>query len=273
MTRLGRELLLRARPPGDRRRDERGHCAVCGQETRFAFNSWVLPRELVEDLEDSSLATAFARRESLFCRRCGSNLRVRRIAETLLGHYAESASSLAELVREPRFRELELAELNAVGALHPFLAAHPRLTYAEYPDEDFRGLSYANGSFDLLLTSDTLEHVPDPRRALDESRRVLRLGGRHVFTVPLVPSRPQTLVRARDEPGGAVHLVPPQHHGRGSGIFSLLTRKHDDLLAYTDFALDLLDELRGAGFDPEARFLREADPDSDLGIVISARAV
>jgi len=246
---------------------------VCGQETTFAFNSWVLPRELVEELGDASLVAAFARRESLFCRACGSNLRVRRIAETLLGHYAQSASSLAELVREPRFGEIELAELNAAGALHPFLATHPRLTYAEYPDEDLRKLSYADGSFDLLLTSDTLEHVPDPRRALRESRRVLRPGGRHVFTVPLVPSRPRTLVRARDEPGGTVHLVRPQHHGRGSGIFALLTRRHDDLLAYTDFALDLLDELRAAGFDPEARFLREADPDSDLGIVISARAV
>ena len=50
--------------------------------------------------------------------------------------------------------------------------------------------------FDLVLTSETLEHVPDPRLALRETLRVLRPGGRHVFTVPL-ESAARRRVRAK----------------------------------------------------------------------------
>ena len=128
--------------------------------------------------------------------------------------------------------------------MHPFLAAHPRLAYSEYPEEDLMALSYSDGRFDLVLTSDTLEHVPDPRVALRETRRVLKSGGRHVLTVPLDPRRARTRLRAG---------LPEQHHGRGGGPFSLVTRQAD-MLAHTDFGADVPDLLREAGFEPETYF-------------------
>lgn len=186
----------------------------------------------------------FVDRESQLCSECGSNRRVRRLAETLLGIYGEGAASIPELVAEERFRALEVAEINSIGRMHAFLAPHPRLTYSEYPEQDLMGLSYPNAGFDLVLTSDTLEHVPDPRVALREIRRVLRAGGRHVFTVPLDPRRERT--RSRDG-------LAPQHHGRGGGPFSLVTRQAD-MLAHTDFGTDVPELLREAGFEPESRF-------------------
>jgi SAM-dependent methyltransferase len=259
MSALGMRLLRVARPPGDRRRDERGHCSACGAETRFVFNSWLLPPDA--DDEWGEWAEEFARRETMICSECSATLRVRRLADVLLEHYAQAAASLAQLVDEPAFRELDVAEVNSAGALHPFLAQLPRLRYSEYgadevPSEDLTSLSYDDASLDLVLTSETLEHVPDWRRALVETRRVLRRGGRHVFTVPLVPTRLTTEdVTARG-----------WHHARGRGPYRLVGR-HGDMLVHTEFGRDLLDALRQWRFAPELHFEGEA------ASVVCARAV
>ncbi len=161
------------------------------------------------------------------------------MAAVLLELYGAQVASIAALVDEERFASLLVAELNMVGRMHPFLAKHPGLTFAEYPEEDVHALSYADASFDLVLTSDTLEHVADPMSGFAELRRVLRPGGRHVFTVPVDPARART--HSRDG-------LPAQHHGRGGGPYALVSRKAD-MLAYTEFGADLPDLLDAVGFE------------------------
>ena len=229
-------LLLHLRPLGDRRRDRHGACSVCGLSTRFVRNSWVLPADLAR-----IAPPGLADRESLLCASCGSSLRVRSLADVLLEHYGTTSRSAVELVEEDGFRALDVLELNGVGRLHPVLARSPRLVHAEYPEEDMQALTYGEGSFDLVLTSETLEHVPDFRQALRESRRVLRPGGRHVFTTPLDTRLEHT--RSRDG-------LPAMHHGRGGGPFALVTRR-DDMVVYTDFGRDLPALVAEAGFDVE----------------------
>ena len=252
-------LLRVLRPPGDRRRDERGRCSACGAETRFVFNSWLLPPDA--DDEWGEWAEEFARRETMICSGCSATLRVRRLAEVLVAHYGLGAGCLAELVEEPGFRELDVAEVNSIGAVHPLLARLPKLRYSEYgaatvPSEDLTSLSYDAASLDLVLTSETLEHVPDWPRALAETRRVLRPGGRHVFTVPLVPTR-----QATEDVGDR-----GWHHARGRGPFRLVGR-HGDMLVRTEFGRDLLDSLRHERFEPELHF------EGDAASVVCARAV
>lgn len=46
-------------------------------------------------------------------------------------------------------------------------------------------LPFADGSFDLVVLADVMEHVPDPRGSLAEIGRVLRPGGRLVAVTPL----------------------------------------------------------------------------------------
>jgi SAM-dependent methyltransferase len=227
-------LLLHLRPPGDRRHDAHGRCAVCGAVGRQVRNGWVLSGDLRR-----RYGAALADRESLFCEHCGCSLRVRRIAEVLVSLYGTAAATLAELVREDAFRALRIAEINSVGRMHPILAEAPGLVHVEYPEEDIQALSWADASFDLVLTSETLEHVPDPRRALRETLRVLHPGGRHVFTVPVEASLADTRSRAG---------LPPEHHGRGGGPFALVTRRAD-MLVHTDFGGDLVDVVRAEGFD------------------------
>jgi SAM-dependent methyltransferase len=232
----GLRLMLHVRPPGDRDGDRRGQCSVCGSEARFVRNRWLIPRELLR-----AAPPGFVDRESSLCSCCGSSGRVRAVGAALVGLYGVTATSVAGLVEEPAFRSLEIAEVNAIGRMHGFLARHPRLTYVEYPREDLHSLSYPDASFDLVLTSDTLEHVEDPRRALREVRRVLRPGGRHVFTVPADPRRDVTSSRSG---------LPPEHHGRGGGPFALVTRRAD-LLAHTDFGADVPELLAEAGYVPD----------------------
>jgi SAM-dependent methyltransferase len=277
--RFGRQVLTNVRPLRDRRNDERGNCSVCGRNSVFAFNSWVIPLDLHASWGDANVSSAYIRRESLFCRSCGSSLRVRRIADVLLSAFEPDASSVAELVHQDRFRQLDVAEINAigaVGALHPFLARSPRLAFSEYRgperlgemvdgtrNEDICRLTYADKSFDLVLSSDTLEHVPDFRAALRETRRVLRPGGRHVFTVPIVASRLTTEARARiNAEGEVVHLMPALYHGRGAGLYRYLP-VGNDLLTFTEFGMDLLQHIREAGF--EAEVLRAEDDQDGTG--------
>jgi SAM-dependent methyltransferase len=226
-------LMLHLRPPRDRTGDRNGHCSVCGADARFVRNSWMLPAEFAR-----SWPSGYADRESLLCSECGSSARVRGVADALVSLYGTGASSVSDLVEEDSFRSLRIAELNAIGRMHPVLERLPDLTYAEYPEEDVMALSYADATFDLVLTSDTLEHVEDPVKGMEEIRRVLRPGGRHVFTVPIKPG----LATSRSREGEV-----PEYHGRGGGPFALVTRKAD-MLAHTDFGADLPDWLDRAGF-------------------------
>jgi len=49
---------------------------------------------------------------------------------------------------------------------------------------DGRHLPYPTGAFATVVSNSVLEHVPDVVRVLGEAGRVLRIGGRFVFTVP-----------------------------------------------------------------------------------------
>jgi SAM-dependent methyltransferase len=287
-TRFGRTVLLHVRPRGDRLRDEPGFCSACGAVSVFAFNSWVIPEDLQASWNDRSVSFAYLKRESLFCRYCCSSLRVRRIASVLVSLYGESAKSMAELVLEDQFRRLDIAEINTIGSLgslHVFLSRLPHLAFSEYRgserlgelvrgvrNEDICRLTYPEAAFDLVLSSDTLEHVPDFEVALKETRRVLRPGGRHVFTVPIVGTRSATEVRARlDSDGHLLHVLPPLYHGRGAGLFRYLP-VGDDLLTFTEFGRDLTDHMQKAGFEPEVFASGAENDESGATLVFAGRA-
>jgi SAM-dependent methyltransferase len=61
---------------------------------------------------------------------------------------------------------------------------------------DMRRLPLPDGSFDSVLAVQSIEHVPDPERALSEAARVLRRGGAAVFVTPnrLTFARPDEII-------------------------------------------------------------------------------
>ena len=129
-------MLLNLRPPRDRRADEAGRCVACGADTIFAFNSWTIPDGLHAFWADPNVSRAYTRRESMFCRSCCSNLRVRRIAEVLVALYGPpGCGSFAELIEDPALRVLDVAEINTIGSLgslHTLLQRLPRLMFSDY---------------------------------------------------------------------------------------------------------------------------------------------
>jgi SAM-dependent methyltransferase len=104
-------------------------------------------------------------------------------------------------------------------------------------------LRYADASFDLVVTSETLEHVPDFERALGEIRRVLRPDGQHIFTVPLLWDRPTRRRATLGEDGKAEHRLPPSYHGPPGG--------RDDFLVFFEFGSDFPEAVAAAGFEVE----------------------
>jgi SAM-dependent methyltransferase len=172
-----------------------GRCLTCDHRTLFVETGpW-----LVNDY---------------LCARCHSNPRWRGIIHVLNSQF-------------PDWRDLAIHECGAAGAAtRKFRREATGYTSSRYllplvprgdvvggvSCQDIEDLTFASESFDLLITQDVLEHVLRPDRAVAEIARVLRLGGAHVFTVPIYHGR-RTLVRAVPSDYGIEHLMPPDYHG------------------------------------------------------------
>ncbi|MEQ9507131.1 MAG: class I SAM-dependent methyltransferase [Hyphomonas sp.] len=80
--------------------------------------------------------------------------------------------------------------------------------------ESLEALTFPNGAFDLIITQDVMEHVLDPEAAFREIGRVLRPGGAHIFTVPLVRKTEASRPRAQRLSEGTIdYLLPAEYHG------------------------------------------------------------
>ena len=145
------------------------------------------------------------------CIRCRANLRYE-----LLAQYVRRNA--------PHLEYLDVLELDPGSPLQPILRAARRYTRSFFrPDvepgsrrvdgvvcEDITRLTFGEASLDLIVSSDVLEHVPDPAAAFRESARVLRPGGVHIFTVP-----PKSVTRQRaalDQGGIKILVDPPEYH-------------------------------------------------------------
>lgn len=164
-----------------------------------------------------------------------------------------SLVSVLQTVR-PGFAGEAVYELSARGPLVEFLRARlARFTCSEYFDDvppgerrdgvlcqDVQRLTFADGSFDVVTSTEVFEHVPDDARGFREVRRVLRPGGAFVFTVPLSGAE-ATAERARLADGRIEHLLAPEYHGDR-------IRGQHRVLAFRNYGRDIIARLRTAGF-------------------------
>ena len=149
---------------------------------------------------------------------------------------------------------MQVYELSADGPFVEHLRKKTRTAaFSEYhPDippgtlwrgvrcEDVQALTFADASFDLVTHSEVFEHVPDDARGFAELRRVLKPGGKMLFTVPLFDA-PRTVERARLGEAGIDYLLPLEYH---VDPFN----GNAQVLVFRDYGRDIVQRLERAGF-------------------------
>lgn len=216
--------LVRSRSPVD----DTQICATCGH-SNFGHLDVLDPR-LIEDWQlNTSEANYINRQQGSFCRVCGANMRSQVLARAIASFLGrtEPLIQVINALRPPH----RVLEINDAGTLGPILTCMPNHLLATYPEVDMMALPYETGSFDLVVHSDTLEHVPDPIAALAECLRVLKPGGACVFTVPMVVDR-----MSRDRAG-----LSKSYHGAYDNA-------PEDYVVQTEFGADAWTYASRAGF-------------------------
>lgn len=206
-------------------------CPVCGGAS--FHQQKVLWPELIAQWQLAPEEVQYIDQQQGFaCRDCGNNLRTMTLAAAMTDAFGH-AGSLRELcLSEARLRDLHLLEINSAGELTAVFRLLPHHSLVSYPEFDLQQMNLPDDSVDIIIHSDTLEHVPDSLQALRECRRVLKEGGHLFYTVPVVVGR---LSRSR------AGLSPSYHGTREAGAA-------DDYRVQTEYGADFWCEVFAAGF-------------------------
>jgi SAM-dependent methyltransferase len=106
--------------------------------------------------------------------------------------------------------------------------------------QDLEQLTFADESFDVIITEDVLEHVRHYEMAFKEIYRVLKPKGVHVFTVPIGLMQ-NTVIRVDTSGTEDIFLMPPEYHGD--------SLRNEGILAYRNFGKDTPELLKEFGFE------------------------
>jgi Methyltransferase domain len=185
-----------------------GRCPSCDQESRFvAHTDWL--------------------RDGFLCQKCGSVPRERAVMlaiETFFPGWRDAV--VHESSPSQRATSARLArECRDYTGSQYFPDGKPGEWRDGHLHQDLENQSFADGSVDLHVSQDVLEHVFDPAAVFREVARTLKPGGMHIFTTPLVRKEQPSRRRARLLPDGEVrNLLPAEFHGNPiSGEGSLVT--------------------------------------------------
>ena len=220
-------------------------CVVCGGRT-FRHNP-VIWDELAREWQLNDEERAYVdRQQGTSCIDCGANLRIMALAKAV-GSAVGTRLPLRHAVEHGLLADWKVLDCNGAEGISATLSVLPGYLRADYPAYDMQRLPLADGSFDLIIHSDTLEHIEHPVLALEECRRVLSPRGRLCFTIPIVVGR---MTRRRDG-------LAPSYHGDPATA-------SNDLLVHTEFGADAWTFVHLAGFSSLA--LHQIDFPSAIAI-------
>lgn len=205
-------------------------CPVCGgREFRQTPVLWPELIDAWELTQDEVLL--IDRQQGFCCASCGSNLRSMTIAAALLREFGSPMPLREFVARDPVVHQVRILEFNDAGNLTPYLSRCRQHMLVHYPEVDMQATAFPDEAFDIIVHSDTLEHVADPVMALKECRRLLSPQGKVLLTIPIVPTR---LTRRRAGMGASYHGLPGQNT--------------PDHLVHTEYGADFFRDMVEAGF-------------------------
>jgi SAM-dependent methyltransferase len=196
-----------------------GTCPICDKPVEFAASDrWF--------------------RDHLLCSGCGSIPRERalfkvlkdyfpkyhqlRIHESSPGNRGASVKLAADC---PHYTSSQFFPGVAPGSIHP----------SGFRCENLEQLTFPDNSFDIFVTQDVMEHIFHPDKAFSEIARVLKPGGAHIFTAPLVNKTRKTERWASLASDGSIlHHRPAEYHGNPVDAKGALVTMHwgYDIAAY-----------------------------------------
>jgi SAM-dependent methyltransferase len=204
-------------------------CTCCGSKDLTLRK--ILWEELVQAWRLSAYEREYIdRQQGLGCQACGSNLRSMALALAICRCYGYGGT-LARFVEERSSQGLRVLEVNEAGGLTKFLSKLKRHCIGRYPQLDMMRMPHGDGAYDLVVHSDTLEHVLHPITAMSECWRVLAPGGFCTFTVPIILDR-MTVDRAG---------LPPSYHDTPD-------QRAADFAVQTEYGCDAWKHVVLAGF-------------------------
>ena len=229
----------------------RMHCCVCGHEGSMSY-----------DFPDVRLRKAHGiglLRETLRCKSCGATMRDRQLACGLLKIIAKRVGQTEADLRA--FREnpratLRILDSDSFSPVNQIMRGLQGYVHSQFLPDRRAGETIADGSvnvnleaipfpeasFDVILTSDVMEHVEGDAQAHREIFRCLAPEGTYLFTVPYDSSM-------------VGHRQLTQGTGPPSRCFILEKHIHGDphaksgIIAHRIYGRRLLDDLGGLGFD------------------------
>ena len=119
-------------------------------------------------------------------------------------------------------------------------------------------LSFDNESLDCYLSFECFEHIPHYRKAFSEAARVLKKGGKFMWSVPFADNVYENIMRAFiDENGKICHILEPEYHGDPVA--------EGGILCFTHFGWQMLEQVKNSGFSAAYAFLYRSEIFGYLG--------
>jgi O-antigen biosynthesis protein len=227
-------------------------CGICGSSGKLYF-----------DMPDRGLRNEHGIgvfRETLSCRFCGSTTRQRTLAYALRvvarERWGREETSLDAVFR--KLDQVKIWDTDSYSPMSKLMRSYKLGMVSKYlPDRlfgselesgvfniDLQRIDFESNRFDVILSSDIMEHVPNDGAAHSEIFRCLKPGGAYIFTVPYDENLARTRFLVDVSPAGDLFLTRRHYHG------DPIT---GGILAYRIYGRDLIDALSAIGF--EVRFL------------------
>lgn len=198
---------------------ENQYCHCCGSNA-FSYTEVLWP-ELISGWKLSQKEVDYInRQQGECCLTCGGNLRSICLAFAIL-RYFNFDLTFEKFTNKRIWKKQCVLEINEAGNLTRWLKKTKKYIFGSYPEVDMMNMSFPNNYFDLVIHSDTLEHIKDPLLGLRECFRITKPGGAVIFTVPIILGR-LTKSCLND---------PPTYHGSSESMI-------EDLRVHTEFGSD-----------------------------------